>query len=329
MSATSTWTSTSPSSTARAAARPRAAGRRARGRSAPSCGCARQRPARLGRRAHGTSTTFSAALPKQRQPLREPLERHAPSARARRARAAAPPPPPCAPASPTATRPPSARAGTSHPQAAFPRRRRAAPSRPARPPRAPSRRRRERTALPHRPARPASTPARCGSRSTANTVSPAPLQHRPEQPPDEAVPDDEHPPPRHPLGPAQHARERLDVRADARRRPTAGSSTHPDARTRSANPPGTIVGSGNCSQVDACPLRHRGAGAAARVVDQRHAAPVRRQRDDLVPEHRPRRREPDLLHVRPAQPAGEHRHELARRRGLRDVGQARARVGRI
>ena len=36
-----------------------------------------------------------------------------------------------------------------------------------------------------------------------------------------------------------------------------GSSTHPDARTRSANPPGTIVGSGNCWHVDACPLKHR------------------------------------------------------------------------
>ena len=61
---------------------------------------------------------------------------------------------------------------------------------------------------------------------------------------------------------------------------------------------------------------------AAGVVDQCDAAPVLGLRDDLVPEHRPGRPHADLLHVRSAQPAGEHPNELAGSLGLRDVGKA-------
>ena len=59
--------------------------------------------------------------------------------------------------------------------------------------------------------------------------------------------------------------------------------------------------------------------AAGQMVDERDARPVGAQRDDFVPEHRPRGSTTDLLHVRAAEPAGEHGHRLAG--GRRHVGK--------
>ena len=152
-----------------------------------------------------------------------------------------------------------------------------------------------------------------GSTSTANTVVAAPLEHGAEQPADEAVADDEHAAARHALGAAEHAGERLDVSSRARRRPVGGQlDPRRCARTRSAKPPGTIVGSANCSQVDSCPARQRSHSPQRRVVDERDAAAV------LELARRPRARAPcpacagaELLDVRAAEPAGEDAHELA------------------
>ena len=58
-------------------------------------------------------------------------------------------------------------------------------------------------------------------------------------------------------------------------------------------------------------------------MDERHAPAVGRLRDDLVPEHRPRRGEAELLDVGAAEPAREDGHQLAGPVGLRHLGRLR------
>ncbi len=187
-----------------------------------------------------------------------------------------------------------------------------APCRPARRPRAPSRRRLPRRGRPRRPARRARGPRGAGSASTANTVVAAPLEHRAEEPADEAVADDEHASARHPLDAAQHAGERLDHRrlrvVDAVRNRRRPRSRAPAPRS----PPGTIVGSAKLLARRLVPGAAARARAARPVMDQRLAS-RRRAHDDLVPEHRARGRAADLLDVRAAEPAREHLERRVRR----------------
>ena len=63
--------------------------------------------------------------------------------------------------------------------------------------------------------------------------------------------------------------------------------------------------------------------AAGQVVDERHAPPVRRLADDLVPENRARGRPAELLDVRAAEPAREDVDELPVAAGLGDLGERR------
>ena len=126
--------------------------------------------------------------------------------------------------------------------------------------------------------------------------------------------------------PAQDAGERLDVR-----------SPGVVDRARKLDPAGGTCPLGEAAGDDRRlgePLAGRlvagetaAAGAAAGVVDERHATAVGGRGDDLVPEHRARGGDADLLDVRAAQPAGEHGHEVAGRRRVRDVGKAGLPVG--
>ena len=63
------------------------------------------------------------------------------------------------------------------------------------------------------------------------------------------------------------------------------------------------------------------AGPAGVVVDERDSPAVGGLGDDLVAEHGAGRRLADLLHVRAAQPAREHAHEVAGPVRLGDVGE--------
>ena len=140
----------------------------------------------------------------------------------------------------------------------------------------------------------------------------APLEHRPEEPADEAVADDEHAPARHALRAAQHARERLDHRRRARRRRESGSSTPSVARTRSAKPAGHDRRLGELLARRLVPGAAARARAARPVVDERDRGRAAVAHDDLVPEHGPGRRAAELLDVRAAEPAREHLESAAR-----------------
>ena len=295
MSATSTWTSTSPS--AGGSGRGTSSSRRSPGPWKISALIAATRAERQGDRlqpvarvrdAHGTSTTFNAApLAEQRERLLEPLERQHRRLRqlergeerdrllhVRRRRRARPDHRQLAPVHPGGGQ----RAGVGeeqhraagldgverrlaaarraeHGRVDRPVRRDARPLRDAGRPRTRCRRAAPSTAPKSRPMKPLPTTSTRprGTRSAPRRTQASGSTYVP--------------------------------RASST---AAGSSTQPVARTRSANPPGTIVGSGNCSQVDSCPREAARARAAARVVDQRDAAPVGGQRDDLVPEHRAR-----------------------------------------
>ena len=110
-----------------------------------------------------------------------------------------------------------------------------------------------------------------------------------EQPADEAVPDDEHAPARHALGPAEHARERLDVGAgrvvdlvrqlDALGRGHLLGEAAGDDRRLGERLAGRLVPGATALAL-----------AAGQVVQQRHASAAGAARDDLVAEHRARRR---------------------------------------
>ena len=114
-----------------------------------------------------------------------------------------------------------------------------------------------------------------------------------------------------PLRPAQDAGERLDVGPARIVEPRSGSSTQPVARTRSANPPGTIVGSRELLAGRLVPREAAGALAAARVVDEATRRPSGVRATTSCPSTVPGTRSPDLLDVRAAEPAGEHVDELA------------------
>ena len=117
-------------------------------------------------------------------------------------------------------------------------------------------------------------------------------------------------PPRHPLGAAEHARERLDV----------GPAGVVD-RGRQLDPAGGAYPLGEAARDDRrrrellarrlVPGEAAAAAAAPGVVDQCDAAAVGGLGDDLVPEHGARRGEADLLDVRSAEPAREDGHEVA------------------
>jgi hypothetical protein len=62
---------------------------------------------------------------------------------------------------------------------------------------------------------------------------------------------------------------------------------------------------------------------AGQVVDEDDALAAVALGNDLVSEHGSRRRSPDLLDVRPAEPAGQHTYELALTLRLRHVVQPR------
>ena len=149
----------------------------------------------------------------------------------------------------------------------------------------------------------------------------APLQHGAEEAADEAVADHEHASARHPLGAAQHARERLDV--GAVRVVDSGRGARPTpwpARARRTRR-GRSSAPGSCSQVDSCPERQRGHSPQPVWWIRATRRPSAVSRHDLVPEHRSGSGDPDLLHIRAAEPAGEHRHAVAGRRRLLDLGQ--------
>ncbi len=146
-------------------------------------------------------------------------------------------------------------------------------------------------------------------------------QHGGEEPADEALADDEHSSVRHPLGAPQDAGERLDHRrpgivdpvgqVDPAVRPhPLGKPARPD-RARPERLAGRLV-----TGVAARAL------AAREVVDERDAAAVDLG-DDLVPEHRSRRRAAELLDVRPAEAAGEHAGERSRAFGVGDLREPR------
>ena len=100
---------------------------------------------------------------------------------------------------------------------------------------------------------------------------------------------------------------------------SSGSETQPLARTRSAKPPGRIVGAAKCRAQRLVAGTAELAVAAGRVVDERDAAAVGGLRHDLVAEHRSGWGDTDLLDVGAAEPAGEDANELARPIGLVDV----------
>ena len=58
-------------------------------------------------------------------------------------------------------------------------------------------------------------------------------------------------------------------------------------------------------------------------MNEGDSQPVRCSGDDLVTEHGAGRGDPDFLHVRPAQAAGEHVHERTGSTRLADVGEPR------
>ena len=137
------------------------------------------------------------------------------------------------------------------------------------------------------------------------------LQHRPEEPSDEAVADDERPPAGNSLRAPENACERLDVRSPgvvdrarqfdpARGADTLGEAARDDRRLREPFTRRLVPG-------DAA-----AAAAAPGVVDQCDATAVDGLGDDLVPEHRARGGAADLLDVRAAEPAREDANELPR-----------------
>ena len=158
--------------------------------------------------------------------------------------------------------------------------------------------------------------------STANTVVAAMPQDRREQVPDEPVADDQDTSGWHPPRAAKHACERLDHRPARVVDLGSGARPSPARVTRSAKPPGRIVGAANPVHSDSCPRALR-ARAAGRVVDERDAAAVVRLRHDLVTEHDTGVRRVELLDIRPAQSAGEHADELARPLGLGHLRELR------
>jgi hypothetical protein len=81
-----------------------------------------------------------------------------------------------------------------------------------------------------------------------------------------------------------------------------------------------MVGSAKRSHVDSWPRRQRSHVAAGKVVDQRDRCSVARRATTSWPEHRPGRRDADLLDVRAAEPAREHAHRLGRRGRVREAG---------
>ncbi len=128
------------------------------------------------------------------------------------------------------------------------------------------------------------------------------------------------------LGTAQDAGERLDVGGagvvervgqlePARCADALGEASRHDRRLRKLLARRLV------------PAQTAGAGAAAGVVDQRHPSAVSRDRDHLVPEHRPGHGDADLLDVRTAQPAGENGDEVAGRRRLDDVCESWLSIG--
>ena len=144
-------------------------------------------------------------------------------------------------------------------------------------------------------------------------------QHCGEHLSDEALADHEHPAARHTLGPAQHACEGLEVRAERvldsirqldpfGRLDRVGEATGDDRRRREALAGRLVPG-------DAA-----GAFAAGEVVDQRDAGAVVTARHDLVAEHRAGRGEADLLDVGAAEPAREHADRIGRRGRVREAG---------
>ena len=180
---------------------------------------------------------------------------------------------------------------------------------------------------PPRPARTAASTGPSGRLPVAARVGvggedlvAAVAEHGGEQVADEAVTDDEDTAPWHLPGTAQDAGERLHHRAGglvhvvrqldpSLRAYPLGEAAGPDRRLGEAGAERLVAGAALL------------AGAAGVVVDERDAAAVRGLGDDLVPEHGARRRAADLLHVRAAQPAGEHAHEIAGPVRLGDVGE--------
>ena len=203
VSATSTWTSTSPVGLRlrpRHLLEPQVAGavedeRPHRERRAAVRGFSLS----PGRPAQGTNTTFStdpsrnSASPSSNRSSGSDGRAPAASSSGRSADRL----PPCEPASPTASRSPSARAGRRAPRAGRRRRRRASTVPPGST--AVERRRRRRPGRRGRRRRPARPGASAGPRRIAvdreDRVA-APLEHRAEEAPDEAVADDEHAPAR-------------------------------------------------------------------------------------------------------------------------------------
>ena len=210
-------------------------------------------------------------------------------------------------ASPSATRRPSARAGRQPSAGSVPgvgeEQHRAArldrgERRPRRPPGAQS------TAASTGPSGATPGPA-ADCRSTANTVSPRRSSTAPKSRPMKPLPTTSTRPRGTRSAPrrTQASGSTYVPRASST---VSGSSTQPAARTRSAKPPGTIVGLGKPLAGRLVPGEAAAAGAAAGVVDQGDAAAVGGRGDDLVPEHGPGRGDADLLDVRAAEPAGEH-----------------------
>ena len=125
---------------------------------------------------------------------------------------------------------------------------------------------------------------------------------------------------------AQDTGERLDVRP-------AGVVD----RVRKLDPPGGPNPLGETAGHDRrlgeplagrlVPRQAAATGAAPGVMDEGYATPVAGPGHDLVPEHGALGPHADLLHVRPAEPAREHGHELAGRRRFGDLGEAGLPVG--
>ena len=174
------------------------------------------------------------------------------------------------------------------------------------------RRRRAQDGRVHRPVRRAAGALRV--RVDRVDVVAAPAQHLREEPPDEALADHEHAPAWHALGSPQDAGERLDVGADrvaqpVRNRHAARLADPLREPARHDRRRGESLARRLVSGQAALAL------AAGQVVDRARAAfrphPARPPRARAP--SRPARN-PELLDVRAAQPAGQHAHR--RRRGL-------------
>ena len=148
-------------------------------------------------------------------------------------------------------------------------------------------------------------------------------EHRCEQPADESLPEHEHASRRHRVRSAHDARERLE----RRRLGVAQPGGKIDPRVR-AHPFRETAGTDRrCGELLARRLVAGAAAlafAAAAMVDERDAPSVFGLADHLVPEDGARELGAQLLHVRAAQPAREHAHELAGPVGLVDVAHLRA-----